>query len=134
MVISLQNIVSKDEDEFNKKALIDWQSMSKSERLARVYRAYDTLNRNRKGLLRSQEEQIVANNMSSSTMEKDLSDANYITSFIPKSYRSNTIKEDLVLETVEHFRQQYVQLFPKRNKLLLSPTNEVGIHVCIISI
>eukprot|EP00906_Rhabdomonas_costata_P030675 RCo043369 len=45
----------------------------------------------------------------------------------PTSYRSNSPKEDLCLEFVEHFRGQYVQLFPERPPLMLSPLNECGI-------
>lgn len=42
----------------------------------------------------------------------------------PISYRTNSPKEDLCLEFVEHFRSQYVQLFPTRPPLMLSPENE----------
>eukprot|EP01006_Ploeotia_vitrea_P026913 TRINITY_DN59825_c0_g1_i1.p1 TRINITY_DN59825_c0_g1~~TRINITY_DN59825_c0_g1_i1.p1 ORF type:complete len:865 (-),score=87.34 TRINITY_DN59825_c0_g1_i1:1139-3733(-) len=45
----------------------------------------------------------------------------------PPTYTSNSPKEDLCLEFVEHFRGQYVQLFPTRAPLLLSPVNETGI-------
>eukprot|EP00667_Euglena_gracilis_P002299 EG_transcript_2300 len=45
----------------------------------------------------------------------------------PVSYLSNTPKEDLCLEYVEHFRSQYVQLFPSRAPLMLSPANECGV-------
>uniref|UniRef100_A0A7S1I6I9 Dynein regulatory complex subunit 7 n=1 Tax=Eutreptiella gymnastica TaxID=73025 RepID=A0A7S1I6I9_9EUGL len=45
----------------------------------------------------------------------------------PLSYTSNTPKEDLCLEYVEHFRSQYVQLFPSRPPLMLSPDNECGV-------
>lgn len=43
------------------------------------------------------------------------------------SYTSNTPKEDLCLEYVEHFRSQYVQLFSERPPLMLSPDNECGV-------
>ena len=42
----------------------------------------------------------------------------------PASYTRNTQKEDLVLESVENFRTQYVSLCPGRAPLLLSPQNE----------
>jgi hypothetical protein len=42
----------------------------------------------------------------------------------PASYTRNTQKEDLVLESVENFRTQYVSLCPGRAPLLLSPHNE----------
>ncbi len=45
---------------------------------------------------------------------------------------SNTIKEDLTLEYVDQFQQQYSHLFPQRPSLLLSPKNEHQIHVCIL--
>lgn len=42
----------------------------------------------------------------------------------PAAYTRNTQKEDLVLESVENFRTQYVSLCPGRAPLLLSPFNE----------
>ena len=44
---------------------------------------------------------------------------------LPFTYRSNTTKEDLVMEYVENFRVQFVQLYPNRPPLLLTPQNEV---------
>lgn len=38
----------------------------------------------------------------------------------------NTLKESLVLEFVEHFRKQFIQLYPDRRPLILSPLNEAG--------
>ncbi len=108
---SLSNIVSRDEDEYNKKPIIDWQGVTKSERLDIIFKAYDTVSRNDR------------------SEEKKYKEAEYVLSFIPKNYRYNTIKEDLVLEMVENFRRQYVNLYVKRDPLLLSPLNEVGIHV-----
>lgn len=46
----------------------------------------------------------------------------------PKSYLSNTSKEETVLEYVEDFRRQYVQVFPDRRPLLLCPKNEAGLR------
>lgn len=40
--------------------------------------------------------------------------------------KTNTVKEDVVLEFVNHFREQFEQLFPSRPPLLLSPFNEYG--------
>jgi len=42
----------------------------------------------------------------------------------PESYRINSSKEDLVLEYVEHFRKQYIQLYPTRPPLILNPPND----------
>lgn len=46
---------------------------------------------------------------------------------VPKSYTSNSKKEETVLEFVDNFKRQYIQLFPGRKELLLSPTNEFQI-------
>jgi hypothetical protein len=46
---------------------------------------------------------------------------------IPDSFLRNTVKEELVLEYAEHFRRQFVQLFPERAPLLLAPPNEAGV-------
>lgn len=45
---------------------------------------------------------------------------------------SNSVKEDVVLEYVEHFRHQYIHVYPTRSPLLLSPENEYGVYVCIV--
>jgi hypothetical protein len=42
----------------------------------------------------------------------------------PEAYLHNTQKEDLCLQLIENFRAQYVQLYPARAPLLLSPLNE----------
>lgn len=46
----------------------------------------------------------------------------------PKSYSTNSAKEDTILEYVEDFRRQFVQVFPERRPLLLCPKNEVGVR------
>ena len=42
--------------------------------------------------------------------------------------KTNTVKEDLVLQYADHFREQYEQLFPHRPPLLLSPRNEYNVQ------
>lgn len=50
---------------------------------------------------------------------------------IPTAKESqNVVKEDLVIQFADHFREQYEQLFPLRAALLLSPHNEFGCQVC----
>jgi uncharacterized membrane protein YgcG len=46
----------------------------------------------------------------------------------PASYRGNHPKETLVLEFAEHFRHQFVNLYPHRPPLLLFPPNECGVR------
>ena len=46
----------------------------------------------------------------------------------PASYKVNTSKEETVLQYVEDFRRQYVQVFPDRRALLLNPLNECGLR------
>ena len=46
----------------------------------------------------------------------------------PISYISNSLKEELVLEFVENFRKQYVQMtIGTRPPLILCPLNEFGV-------
>ena len=47
---------------------------------------------------------------------------------LPPSYSSNSPEELLVLEYVENFRRQFVQLYPDRKDLLLVPRNECGVE------
>ncbi len=47
---------------------------------------------------------------------------------LPVSYRTNTEEEDLILEYVENFRRQFVQLYPERKQLLMCPRNECGVE------
>ena len=47
---------------------------------------------------------------------------------LPRSYSSNSPEELLVLEYVENFRRQFVQLYPDRKDLLLVPRNECGVE------
>eukprot|EP01028_Stygiella_incarcerata_P003938 TRINITY_DN1823_c1_g1_i1.p1 TRINITY_DN1823_c1_g1~~TRINITY_DN1823_c1_g1_i1.p1 ORF type:complete len:212 (+),score=62.18 TRINITY_DN1823_c1_g1_i1:132-767(+) len=51
----------------------------------------------------------------------------------PATYKTNSPKELLVLDYVENFRRQYVQLFPSRPPLLLTPENECNVKkfVCL---
>jgi len=46
---------------------------------------------------------------------------------LPDSFRRNNLKESLVIQYVDHFRKQFVQLYPDRPQLLLSPLNEAGV-------
>lgn len=47
---------------------------------------------------------------------------------LPQSYSNNSEEEELVLEYVENFRRQFVQLYPERKELLLCPRNECGVE------
>lgn len=51
----------------------------------------------------------------------------------PKSYTSNSSKEETILEYVEDFRRQFVQLFPHRRALFLCPLNECGVRKFVCS-
>lgn len=46
---------------------------------------------------------------------------------MPDSFKKNTLKESLVLEYVQHFRKQFIQLYPDRRPLMLTPLNEAGV-------
>ncbi|KAJ3176009.1 hypothetical protein HK101_010520 [Irineochytrium annulatum] len=46
---------------------------------------------------------------------------------VPASYYSMSKKESLILQYVENFNRQYVQLYPGRKELLLCPENEFGV-------
>jgi hypothetical protein len=46
---------------------------------------------------------------------------------LPDSFRQSSLKENLVLEYVDNFRKQFVQLYPDRPPLLLTPFNEAGV-------
>jgi hypothetical protein len=50
------------------------------------------------------------------------------------SYRTNSVREQLVLRYIEHFRCQYHHIYPDRKPLFLHPNNEYGIPVSNISI
>ena len=43
---------------------------------------------------------------------------------LPRSYHSNTTREQTLLDFIEHFRRQFYQLYPTHQPLLLSPLNE----------
>jgi hypothetical protein len=94
--------------------VIDWQVLKKSERLSKIYDAFAAC----------AEESKRTNQM----IPKDHPLRQKV-DYIPDRYRSNEINEDLVLEFTENFRHNYIQLYPFRPPLLLSPMNEVGIHV-----
>jgi len=47
---------------------------------------------------------------------------------LPTSYSQNGDEELLVLEYIENFRRQFVQLYPDRKELLLCPRNECGLE------
>lgn len=49
-------------------------------------------------------------------------------SSLPRSYSSNSLKETTLLEYVEDFRRQFVQVFPARRPLTLAPLNECGVR------
>ncbi len=65
--------------------------------------------------------------------KKVLIDKLNVSSKVPKSYSTNTTKEDTILEYVEDFRRQFVQVFPERRPLLLCPKNEVGVRKFVCS-
>jgi hypothetical protein len=52
---------------------------------------------------------------------------------LPNSYVSNTTKEETILEYVEDFRRQFVQVFPDRRPLLLCPLNEAKVRKFVCS-
>ncbi len=52
---------------------------------------------------------------------------------LPPTYTANTLKEELCLEYVEHFRKQFVQLFPDRKPLFLVARNEAGVPKFVCS-
>ncbi|KAK3749491.1 hypothetical protein QZH41_013464 [Actinostola sp. cb2023] len=45
---------------------------------------------------------------------------------LPNEYKSNNVKENLVLSFAENFRRQFVHLYRDRKPLLLNPVNECG--------
>ncbi|ORX87803.1 hypothetical protein BCR32DRAFT_264039 [Anaeromyces robustus] len=45
----------------------------------------------------------------------------------PKSYITNSEKENMILKYVSNFNRQYIQQFPNRKKLFLCPENEYGV-------
>ena len=60
--------------------------------------------------------------------KKDVLDRSITYASLPKSYASNSAKESLLLEYVEDFRRQFVQVFPSRRPLTLCPLNECGVR------
>ena len=46
----------------------------------------------------------------------------------PESYRSNSKKEELVLEYVENFKKQFQYIYPDRRYLFLCPLNECAVE------
>jgi hypothetical protein len=47
----------------------------------------------------------------------------------PESYRSNSDKEELILQYVDNFRRQYHYIYRDRKPLFLNPVNECGVTV-----
>lgn len=47
---------------------------------------------------------------------------------LPNSYRSSTAKEKLMIEYVDKFTRQFVDLYPLRCPLMLCPRNECGLR------
>jgi hypothetical protein len=68
-------------------------------------------------------------NYLNSTKSERLDSIKQFANLLPDNYAKNDIKEDLVLEYVEQFRQQYVHLFSSRPPLMLFPKNELGCKV-----
>ncbi|XP_032416527.1 dynein regulatory complex subunit 7 isoform X2 [Xiphophorus hellerii] len=56
--------------------------------------------------------------------EEDVSDD----LLIPESYKTNSQKEEHLLEIAENFQRQYLLLHPDRKPLLLYPVNEYGVR------
>merc|ERR1719399_1808405 len=50
------------------------------------------------------------------------------TDSLADSYKTNTLKEELVLAFVDNFRTQFIELYPLRRELLLTPPNECGVR------
>ncbi|XP_053127437.1 dynein regulatory complex subunit 7 [Hemicordylus capensis] len=50
------------------------------------------------------------------------------TSNLPESYRTNSAKEQLLLQVADNFHRQYAHLCPDREPLFLHPVNECGIE------
>jgi hypothetical protein len=65
--------------------------------------------------------------------KKALLDRNLTYSTLPKSYSTNNVKEETLLEYVEDFRRQFVTVFPTRRALTLAPMNECGVRKFICS-
>lgn len=47
----------------------------------------------------------------------------------PKSYRTNSLKEQTLLSLANNFWRQYTHLYPDRKPLLMCPLNECGLEV-----
>mmetsp|Transcript_26582 Transcript_26582/g.52382 ORF Transcript_26582/g.52382 Transcript_26582/m.52382 type:complete len:109 (-) Transcript_26582:2463-2789(-) len=74
------------------------------------------------GVLRVPSDQRVLSKKKQLIIKKGLNNGH------PKSYSTNTSKEETVLEYVEDFRRQFVQVFPQRRPLMLCPKNECGVR------
>lgn len=48
---------------------------------------------------------------------------------IPEPFQENNQGDEIVLEYLDNFRRQFVQLYPDRPKLFLHPKNEHGAEV-----
>ncbi|XP_026535952.1 dynein regulatory complex subunit 7 [Notechis scutatus] len=51
-----------------------------------------------------------------------------VTAHLPESYKSNTPKEQLLLQVADNFHRQYAHLCPDRVPLFLHPINECGME------
>nr|XP_060644219.1 dynein regulatory complex subunit 7 [Anolis sagrei ordinatus] len=63
-----------------------------------------------------------------SSMEGEFDWKSVDTSNLPESYRTNTPKEQLVLQVADNFHRQYAHLCPDREPLFLHPINECGVE------
>ncbi|KAJ3320817.1 hypothetical protein HDV06_004828 [Boothiomyces sp. JEL0866] len=52
---------------------------------------------------------------------------------VPKSYYSNSARENLILQYIENFDRQYTQIYPGRKTLALHRENEFGIRKFVCS-
>lgn len=51
------------------------------------------------------------------------------TSSLPETYRTNSTKEQQLLQVADNFHRQYAHLCPDREPLFLHPVNECGVEV-----
>ncbi|KAL9651624.1 hypothetical protein ABK040_001569 [Willaertia magna] len=106
---------------------VEWQGLNRSERLDKIFELYEKAQKENNNKLESSLAEA-SEPMDYVVQAPVPFKADRVISFIPDSYRSNDIKEDIVLEYVENFNSQYSQLYHYRPPLLLYPYNEVGVH------
>ncbi|KAM4736757.1 dynein regulatory complex subunit 7 [Anableps anableps] len=63
-----------------------------------------------------------------SKLEEALSNVQLSEELLPESYRSNSPKEQQLLNIADNFQRQYLLLCPDRKPLLLCPVNECGVR------